>query len=1390
MTIDSDIKFKLVIVNHDSPPPSLKSQNLKIAVGDINRQANTEKETSPPDNDAETDTKIAVGDIDRQASTEEETPSPDLDTKIDAKADNKEVFDEEHILLQPLARDLDTLDNMSKSLELVLELPRLYPLKSSLAKLFTESEAEGLGEALCVWVRDKGINTPIDSLEQEITQLSPISPKKLFKQIILPTLALPRTKEWAIPTLELLLHAFRPLTIYEVEDLVTTQPSNQLQKDESSQALRYGASMAGLHGLIVVQHSEIHFGHPAFREFLLAGEGGQKLQASSGLHARITAACLEYLLSAVDNGLLTDYQEDDPMPESRLDFSSYAVNYWPRHLKLAGSDLSPDSPPIKKLIEHETALDVWAKAYWNRSNPTTRSPASCISSAAIAAEHGLESLLERILKKRKQISSFEEECFHALEAAARNGHGSLVRNLLTVPLPEDRRLEAVALATLDGRHVEIFRQIIQKLDVDATSPKALSEIFQKAALLGLVDEMKLLIPLMPADTDWDPILYTACMGGSLKSVKLVLESRSASPEPKVAEDPKAPASALEVACIYGHVEISAFLAEKKIISARAINKDEPEPSDKEWFDMFAKVIHIAEQSGQSEVLRSLLAVASKWDYTSYSFALERCLPCLTQHHVVRCCKVVFDQFAKFLTPEEVSEKAKPQLKNAVERGDPDMLRELLSRIHGTIDKETRDELWKAAKDKGDLALDVFSLLADEGSKVWDKEELSDVLGATLCAAAKSNSPKLVDFLIERGAELNKQDELGRTPLFQAAWHGNNGIVKRLIEAKADLESTAPCDDNGCCGWTPLFASYDQAATLEILLEAGSNVNVKSEHGTTVLWLSGTRGHMDAVKALIKGKPEVATLDTLLNKKTPLSDAAARENPEIVRLLLDAGSNPSAFPAEDLEAPLLHECVKNSNLEILRMFLEYPLPLDQRDGDGNTPLTSITADTSVPVVRLLVNRGASLELTNSGDLTPLGKAITVGNIDVAKYLISVGANVQASVGRSGTILHVACSTGEGGLPAVKLLIDSGADVNNADPGPNGTPFQAACRRAETDTLSDTAEIINYLVDDVKIQVRQQSNWWGSNLSVACLVADLDIVDKLIERGADVEAEDRMGRQPIHFALFRTVTYVERLRSQGADLFDTDLMGRGPLHIAVLSGRLELVQYVLAQKEGLATEKDVDNWTPLLWAVCFVGNWKTETSERGAIVSELLKHGASRLTEGEGLDRTWTALKLARYYGLPEEIIDLVTPTEDELQSLGKDEGPWRYSIRNDTRQAKVYPGSFCDACLMVSPRTKQGVEVVRIDALLITSFLLLIRCWLVCTTCATNAPGSAFASNATGPRTPSTLSTISTTREKATSMWRTRRTIPWLPLRGLPRTQAETKTRRRALNTPKQTPWRH
>ena len=105
----------------------------------------------------------------------------------------------------------------------------------------------------------------------------------------------------------------------------------------------------------------------------------------------------------------------------------------------------------------------------------------------------------------------------------------------------------------------------------------------------------------------------------------------------------------------------------------------------------------------------------------------------------------------------------------------------------------------------------------------------------------------VTLLVGQGADKNQVGgDFEETALSVAADNGHLDIVRFLVEQGADMEKI----DN--CGWTPLLASSANGhlELVRYLLEQGANRDKESRNGVTSLHWAAGEGHLETAKLLM------------------------------------------------------------------------------------------------------------------------------------------------------------------------------------------------------------------------------------------------------------------------------------------------------------------------------------------------------------------------------------------------------------------------------------------------------------------------------------------------------------------------------------------------------------
>ncbi|XP_027033585.2 LOW QUALITY PROTEIN: ankyrin repeat and SOCS box protein 3 [Tachysurus fulvidraco] len=128
----------------------------------------------------------------------------------------------------------------------------------------------------------------------------------------------------------------------------------------------------------------------------------------------------------------------------------------------------------------------------------------------------------------------------------------------------------------------------------------------------------------------------------------------------------------------------------------------------------------------------------------------------------------------------------------------------------------------------------------------DLDKMSNDLSSPLFAAVDSGHKEVVELLVSEGAEVNRRYYISSwSCLHQAVYKGHAEIVRFLVNV-CSLEIV---DDYGI---TPLFvaAQYGHQHCLEILANAGANVNCQAKDMATPLLIASQEGHLSCVELLL------------------------------------------------------------------------------------------------------------------------------------------------------------------------------------------------------------------------------------------------------------------------------------------------------------------------------------------------------------------------------------------------------------------------------------------------------------------------------------------------------------------------------------------------------------
>ncbi|XP_061878030.1 transient receptor potential cation channel subfamily A member 1b [Entelurus aequoreus] len=416
-------------------------------------------------------------------------------------------------------------------------------------------------------------------------------------------------------------------------------------------------------------------------------------------------------------------------------------------------------------------------------------------------------------------------------------------------------------------------------------------------------------------------------------------------------------------------------------------------------------------------------------------------------------------------------------------------------------------------------------------------------------AVDKNKAESCTALMDLGAVPNILNKALLSPLHLAISKGYNNLVELLLSY-----STVDYNQSGDLGNTPcmMACSLNNCTALSLLIKHGARLCQQNKLGHFAVHAAAFAGARKAIEVVLKAGEELGYFT---------------ENH--INYVDKSNSSP------------LHLAVRGGNIETIRFCISRGAKIDQQQHDKSTPLHLACTQGAIEVVKLMLCSHTRVEeiinLKDGGCQTPLHRATIFDHVELADYLISLGADVDCLDCKGNSPLLVA--TNCGAWKTVVLLLSKGADVNLKDKFGCNFLHLAILQPKGLKNLPE--EILQR--NNVKALLSCEDNEGCTPLHYACRLGIHVSVRNMLglsgQLGLACKSKDK--KSALHFAAqYGRINTCHRLLETMKDsrlLNEGDERGLTPLHLASRGGHTQVVDLLL--RKGALFHSDYEGWTCL-------------------------------------------------------------------------------------------------------------------------------------------------------------------------------------------------------------------
>jgi ankyrin repeat protein len=420
-----------------------------------------------------------------------------------------------------------------------------------------------------------------------------------------------------------------------------------------------------------------------------------------------------------------------------------------------------------------------------------------------------------------------------------------------------------------------------------------------------------------------------------------------------------------------------------------------------------------------------------------------------------------------------------------------------------------------AVEKG--SFDLFSLLMENGADINAAMYESNKTGTVLERTVDFGEEDMAALLIENGCNINHPETRQCYPLLTAAKAGLFDIVTKLLDAGGNV-NTANADGTTVLMNLAVFGPRHRInpepplliKQLSRVIEAGADVNTADGLNNSALTRAVFSGNRETVRFLIENGADPNHAAAMMPLSDLVRDAACLE------ILIAGGLNKSVY-LDGIVAALL-----NVTFNSAKSMVKQLTGSARKFHEAGVALVEACRGADMTVFHRAVKKHKQSEVIGAYGVVALSVIMDspVNRLEKVRTLIGAGATVNSPY-RIKKPLMEAAEVKDGNI--MRLLLDAGAKADGGAKEGEWTPLLivTGAHRAMHDRAFP-AKKFDPVIDT--------------------------LMGMLLSAGADVNAQDSIGRTPLMYCLQLYPKNTDRLIEAGADVNNPAQFGWTPLMMA--------------------------------------------------------------------------------------------------------------------------------------------------------------------------------------------------------------------------------------------------